>query len=610
MKTPVLLMAACLLTCGLISTTAVHAAAINNAAFSLSEGRGLDVLDALEEAKLLADDGMADDFFGQAVSLSGNRAAVGASYHDGLADNAGAVYVYEYDGSSWILSQKLTADDGAVSDQFGYAVSMDGDTLMVGAFRDDDNSGDSGSVYVFEYLGDAWTQTQKLIASDGDNSDWFGFAISLENNRAMIAANNDDDLGERSGSVYEFVYINGSWVEAQKLLASDGGANEKFGQSLSLSGNRLLVGAYRHQVNAESVGAAYVFEFDGENNNWVETQQLLSSEPVPDSYFGFAVSLSGDRALVGASQDTGNIESSGAAYMFAYDGQNWLQSQKFTVAEMNANGDFGVALDLHENRAVIGAKKENDNGSYSGAAYVYDFMGGSWLQTDKLVASDNNARDEFGVAISMSGGKALVGAYRDTEIGNNAGSAYVFNVPFMVSLQVSGLAPGNSVELLNNGGDALLVNDNGVVTFDTALFVGDAYAVTVASQPTSPNQTCVVKQGQGVLNETGVENINVVCVTTPYFVAGVVNGLLADNPLVLNNNGLDQLVVTQAGSFVFDVPVDDQQNYQVDIQSMPTDPIQPCEVIAGTGLIQGSDVDSVVIHCEPGDDLIFKQGLE
>jgi len=568
-------------------------------------------LDPVQEAKLLAFDGVADDYFGGAVDISGDWAVVGASYHDGVDNNEGAVYVYRYDGVNWIFDQKLTADDAVDSDRFGQAVSVEGNRLMVGAFRVDDNGGDSGAVYVFDYDGANWNQSQKLLASDGNNSDWFGFSLDLAGDQVAIGARNaNNDSSLETGAVYVFIYNGTSWLEQQKLVASDAAENAKFGHAVSLSGDRLLVGAYYDGTATENMGAAYVFDYDNGNALWVESAKLVSDEGVDQGFFGYAVSLSGDRALVGAMEDTGNVAASGAAYVFDLDGQSWSQTQQLTVPTLNGGGQLGYAVSLQADRALVGANKDNANGFISGSVYVYDWVGSEWLQPQRLSGLDTETRDEFGAAIAVSGGKALIGAFRDTELGNNAGSAYVLNVPYDLSLTVSGLAPGNSVELQNNGGDDLLIDDNVTAAFSVPLFAGESYAITVSSQPTMPNQTCVVNQGSGQVAPTGVTDIHVVCATNPYFIGGFVKGLLPNNNLELQNNGVDQLYINGSQSFSFAMPVDDQQAYDVIITEQADDPIQPCVVHNGQGLVSGDDVTDVLVVCQPGNDLIYRDGFD
>jgi len=161
---------------------------------------------------------------------------------------------------SWNEVAKLTASDGAAHDYFGTSVSLSGNRALVGAYQDDDNGSDSGSAYVFEWNGSAWTQVAKLTASDGAASDYFGHSVSLSGNRALVGAYRDDDNGTDSGSAYVFEWDGSAWTQVAKLTASDGAAYERFGYSVSLSGDRALVGAYLDDDNGSFSGSAYVLE--------------------------------------------------------------------------------------------------------------------------------------------------------------------------------------------------------------------------------------------------------------------------------------------------------------------------------------------------------------
>jgi len=214
----------------------------------------------VEEQKLLASDGAADDRFGDSVSISGNVALVGAELDDDKGTDSGSAYVFRWSGGSWVEEQKLLASDGAADDRFGSSVSISGNVALVGAELDDDKGTDSGSAYVFRWNGSSWLEEQKLLASDGAGSDYFGSSVSISGNVALVGAYLDDDNGTYSGSAYVFRWNGSSWVEEQKLLASDGAADDRFGDSVSISGDMALVGAFWDDDNGTDSGSAYVFE--------------------------------------------------------------------------------------------------------------------------------------------------------------------------------------------------------------------------------------------------------------------------------------------------------------------------------------------------------------
>ena len=376
----------------------------------------------LEQTRLLPDPGVHDyDNFAQSLSISGNRALIGAPGNDDNGYNTGAAYLYDYDGQNWHQTKQLTATLGADYAAFGFAVSLSGNRALIGAPYDIENSIDTGAAYVLDFDGSHWNQTAKLIASDGATSDAFGYAVSLQGNRAVIGAYLDDDHGDGSGSVYVFDYDGSQWTETQKITASDGAMGDWFGQSVSLHGERILIGAYQDDTSAANAGSAYVFEWNG--SIWSETEKLEANDAESDDFFGYSVSLSGDRALIGAYQEDDNGSQSGAAYVFDYDNNNslWSQPIKLSADDGGANNYFGASVNVLGNRAMIGAP-----GGDTGSSYVFAFDGMNWSQSEKLTASDGTPNDFFGFSLSQTTEHTLVGAKLDDELGASSGSAYVY----------------------------------------------------------------------------------------------------------------------------------------------------------------------------------------
>jgi hypothetical protein len=377
-----------------------------------------------EAAKLTPADGADFDNFGISVSLSGDRALVGAWRDDDNGTESGSAYVFDFDGSSWAETVKLTPTDGAEADRFGGSVSLSGDRALISAFLDDDNGINSGSAYVLDFDGTNWNVADKLTA-DGAAGDQFGWSVSLSGDRALVGAPSDGDNGTASGSAYVFDFDGTNWNEAAKLTPGDGAGFEQFGRSVSLFGDRALVGAWRDGDNGSASGSAYVFEFDG--TKWIETEKLLPSDGAAGDRFGVSVSVSGDRALIGAYLDDDKGRDSGSAYVFDFDGTDWSQTAKFTSGDGAANDQFGYSVSVSGDRALIGAFSDDENGSFSGSAYVFDFDGTNWEEMDKLVPIDGAASDQFGYSVSLSGDRALVGARVDADNGSQSGSAYVFD---------------------------------------------------------------------------------------------------------------------------------------------------------------------------------------
>jgi hypothetical protein len=343
-------------------------------------------------------------------------------------NSSGSAYVFDFDGTSWNKTMKLVPADGAPGDEFGYSVSVFGNRALVGARRYDEIDIDTGAVYVFELNGTSWAETAKLRPTRGGSGGvflgWFGHSVSLSGNRALVGARGYPGNFPASGAAYIFDFDGTSWSETATLAAALGGAVDGFGYSVSLSGDRALIGApFNDNNNGLDSGSAHVFDFDGKN--WSETQKLTAADGAAFDEFGISVSLVDNRALIGARFDDHNGINSGSAYVFDFDDDSWMESVKLTPADGTGLDQFGISVSLSGDRALVGARFDDDNGINSGSAYAFDFDGKNWSETLKLTAADGSAFDEFGISVSLVANRALVGAWLDDDNGKDSGSAYV-----------------------------------------------------------------------------------------------------------------------------------------------------------------------------------------
>jgi len=323
--------------------------------FGRSDGRWQRVM------QLTASDGVLGDVFGSSVAVQEGVAVVGAAWDD----DVGSAYVFHFDGNDWIEEAKLMADDGHGNDWFGGAVAIDAGTIVVGApWR--------GAAYVFEHgLDGTWSQVAKLLPSDPPYWE-FGLAVAVSGNVIVVGSNNDDDLGNWSGSAYVFERsTDGTWERVAKLLGHDTRAFDNFGQSVAVNGDRILVGAPGADMAEPSTGAAYVFERQA-NGVWVEVAKLVASDGENSDWLGSAVALSADTALLGAPTEDDGALQAGAVYVFVQDTEwTWSELDKLTAADGEQEDRFGEVLGLDGNIALIGVWRDDDNGYNSGSAYVF-----------------------------------------------------------------------------------------------------------------------------------------------------------------------------------------------------------------------------------------------
>lgn len=369
--------------------------------------------------KLLASDGEQEDRFGFHVAVSGKVALVGAYKDDDNGENAGAAYVYRFNGTDWVEEAKLLASDGDQEDWFGQYVGLSGDVAIVGAYR----NGPTGSAYFFRYDGVEWTEEAKVVPSDGTGGSGFGYSVAVSKNVAIIGRWDDDDNGAGSGSAYAFRYDGSTWMQEFKILPSDGSSGDQFGYTVDLDGHLAIVGARHDGANGIQSGSAYIFR--RRPDGWHQEAKLLASDGQVNDSFGKAVAIKPHLALVGSNAANDDGIGTGAVYVYRRSGSIWQEEAKLVPTEGEAFDWFGLSVALSGNLAIVGSTGDDDNGAGSGSVYVFRFGGSGWEQKAKVLAFDGAAGDRFGYSVSAGGHFAVVGARADDDNGTSSGSAYI-----------------------------------------------------------------------------------------------------------------------------------------------------------------------------------------
>jgi hypothetical protein len=409
---------------------------------------GCDVAPAFDLDKLLASDGETADVFGSDVAIDGDTAVVGAAYDDdGAILSPGSAYVYVRTGSGWLQQVKLTPSDAAANDHFGISVAIDGDTIVVGAHDDDDTIVTSGSAYIFVRDGDVWSEQAKLNASDPAFQSYFGYEVAVDGDTALIGARGSDMGANPNGAAYVYVRSGTVWTQQAKLTADDAAAEDEFGISVSLSGDTAIVGAYGDDDFGSNTGSAYVFTRTGVT--WTQEAKLFGSQTDNGDRFGIAVAVDGDTAVVGAYNDEtypgdGTVLFNGAAYVFSRDGGVWTEQTRLTTGNTHYGDSFGQPVAVDGNTVVIGARGDDsacpgDISCNSGAAYVFVRTANNWLLRSKLGLGISTEGDQFGIALSVKGDTAVIGANLDDETSENAGAAYVFDLQDSADCNANGV---------------------------------------------------------------------------------------------------------------------------------------------------------------------------
>ncbi len=399
---------------------------VTNLANGIVQNRSIELEIGIFEFKLLALDGAGSDQFGYSVSISDDRCIVGTPYDDDMGGNSGSAYIFEFNGTDWIEQAKLSASDGATGDEFGLSVSIRGDRCIVGAWKNDYNGVDSGSAYIFEFNGTDWIEQAKLTASDGAVVDYFGASVKIDDNRCVIGAPQSGGMPSGNGKAYVFEFNGTDWIEQAKLTAIYGYEGDAFGCSVSIDGDRCIVGAYNKAYGMmPTSGAAYIFEFN--DANWVQHSelQISASDQADGDCFGISVDIDDNRCVVGAEQP-GMPAGSGKAYIFKFNGTNWIQQAKLTASDASGADSFGRSVGINDNRCIVGAYGDDDRGVDSGSAYIFEWNGTNWVQQFKLTASDGAGSDIFGYSVGIGNDCYIVGSPYDDDNESSSGSAYIY----------------------------------------------------------------------------------------------------------------------------------------------------------------------------------------
>ncbi len=393
--------------------------------------------------KLTASDAASFRYFGQSVAISGDTAIVGAWYNGNSQTSSNSAYIFRFDGRQWMEEQQLTPWDTGDWNEFGGSVSISGDMAIVGARSDDRAGRNSGIAYAFRYDGTQWVAMQKLEPLDPAASRGFGKSLSIQGNVAIVGAPSSDDVGESSGAAYVFRFDGNQWSQEQKLLASDAKEGHYFGNSVTIDGDVMVVGASLDDHAGERSGSAYVFRYDG--SQWIEEQKLTASDAGDNKYFGRSVATNTDMILIGADHGPSHLN---AVYVFHLENGQWSEQDILT--------DYGNIVDVGGDTAFI------VNGR--GTAYEFHFDGTTWIASDELTSPDMDNNGFFGRRVSVSDDTAIIAAVYDSHTEPNAGAAHILRAvapalnssvqvaagdTLTITTQTPGMGAGAPVNALN-----------------------------------------------------------------------------------------------------------------------------------------------------------------
>jgi len=377
--------------------------------------------------KIVAYDASFGNKFGNSLASNGKYTVVGSKYSDDYGSNSGAAYILSGNVKSWHQIYKIVPEDCSAGDLFGYDVSIYGDFVAVGSLLDDDKGIDSGSAYVFQKNdNEEWLEFQKITPKDGLSEDSFGSSIGIFGNRLVVGAKGVDDQGIASGAMYKYYFTGYNWSQEEKVTAYDGQASDIFGSDVTVYESTFLIGANGDDDMGSNAGAAY-FIYAQVFSDEFELKEASMKDPL--NFYGRAVDISGDFAAVGEYNYVTNAQ--GQVFIYNWDGQDWKLHQILRDLDGSNSDGFGYSVDFGGDYLIIGAPDDSSLGNNdNGVAYIYKLKDNIWMLDQKLyIDQSQGATKYFGGSVSIDGQHAVVGCYLCSNSGvgyENSGSAYVF----------------------------------------------------------------------------------------------------------------------------------------------------------------------------------------
>lgn len=374
------------------------------------------------EFRLAAGDPTDAAEFGRSVAMDGNLVAVGAGGADaGPVSNAGAVYLFKRQGQGYVPEAKLIAPDATEGAEFGRAVAIQGNTVIVGArFAQVGDLSKAGAVYIFKKYQGSWHFEDKIISPEPADEDNFGRALAVQGNLLVVTARKENLNAADVGAAYVFTCRGGEWTNTAKITAGDPTPGAYFGQSVAVQGGLIVVGAR----NADPNDAGAIYLFRESRDGWDEIAKVTPPDGKADDNFGFTVAMAGDTIAVGARRaDLPGAKDAGAAYVFSLHGNSVDLVAKLTAGDARAGDQLGQTIALAGDVIAVGANRaDTEEGADTGAIYLFRRAGNQWTEIEKVTASDGVAGDEFGYSLSAFGNRMVTGAHTADA---TAGAAYV-----------------------------------------------------------------------------------------------------------------------------------------------------------------------------------------
>lgn len=424
-------------------------------------------------------------------------------------------------------SQLLLASDGQSDDMFGNSLAVSGDFAVFGTPQDDDINNNSGAAYIYEKTGTTWNFSEKLTASDSESADRFGEAVDIDGDYIVVGAYQaKNGTTENTGTAYIYKRNGATWELQTKIYANDSEVADNFGKTVAISGEYIVVGAPNEDLGT---GAAYVFHRSDET--WTQVTKFIENDAEEWDYFANSVDIDGDYIVAGTWHNNAAGSNSGAAYIFYNNGETWEFQAKLVADDASVDAAMGYSVAISGNSVVAGAHAVE---GATGAAYIFVRENTTWSQQAKLTANNGSGEDFFGKAVSISADYVIVGSQNHDMSKANEGSAYLYTRDGTIWNQQAEFTASDA-------------SDTGLFGYCVAIEGDFAFISTVQD-----NGVVYVFGPEGAsINKTNINNISIHPNPT--------SGIITINNLPLSDNNSQLTITDITGKILKEFPLKGSQ---------------------------------------------------
>lgn len=394
------------------------------------------LLEITEKDKKLPDNTTQYGRFGYCVAINKNFLLIGAPYeYVPINGVIGSAFIYTYDGKSWGQRHRLTPPEPHVYDGYGMSVAITDTLIIIGSPFDDEKGINCGAIYIYSLSNKKWIFDTKLTPEDGEGGYQFGYSVTVSKSGTIAVGSPALDEKELDGTVYIYTKENGSWMLKTKLKAHDGVKADEFGFAVDINGNSLAISA--HWKNSDVLDSGVVFMYNNVNDEWIVDSVILPPMPTNIRHrrnfkdkrrFGTSIDIGDEYMVIGSPSERSIL---GGAFVYKKVGKIWIfyESLKQREQKLNEFNFFGRSVSIDREIIAVGSPTTNDkkNGRYmSGAVYIFEREGFSWVQKKKLVSTDSTEDHGLGASVAMHDGNVISGSVNDGDQMDGNGAAYIF----------------------------------------------------------------------------------------------------------------------------------------------------------------------------------------